>query len=206
MTDGARGTAGRVQSDVIAAAFRGGAALVVVRERQWEASEWRALRDALAPLRARGLRLIASRRLDLVLALGLDGVHLGADAVPVREARAWLGPEAWIGYSAHSGDEAARAARDGASYVALSPVFATASKPGQPGRGCAWLAEALRGLTVPVLALGGITPPRVPAVCAAGAWGVAVVSAIGAAPDPERAAREFCTVLARIHPGSQEAR
>jgi thiamine-phosphate pyrophosphorylase len=196
MSDGARGTAGRAQAAVIAAAFRGGARFVVLRERHWEVSEWRALCSELAELRAQGLRLVASRRLDLARALGLDGVHLGAEAVPVREARAWLGPDAWIGYSAHSGAEAKRAAEEGASYVTLSPVYATSSKPGAEGRGCAWLAEELRGLDVPAFALGGITAQRVPEVRAAGAWGVAVVSAIGAAPDPERAARELCTVLA----------
>jgi thiamine-phosphate pyrophosphorylase len=202
MTDGERGTAGRSQAEVIAAAFRGGTGLVVVRERHWEARAWRALLGELAGARARGLRVLASRRLDLARALGLDGVHLGADAVPVSQARDWLGPDAWIGYSAHSRDEAAGAARDGASYVTLSPIFATGSKPGDPGRGCAWLAAALRDLPVPALALGGITPARVPEVCAAGAWGVAVVSALGGAPDPERAAREFCTVLARTRPGA----
>jgi thiamine-phosphate pyrophosphorylase len=202
MTDGERGTAGRSQAAVIAAAFRGGAGMVVVRERHWEVSDWRALLAALAAERVRGLRLLASRRLDLVRALGLDGVHLGSDAVSVREARAWLGPATWIGYSAHSREEAAAAARDGADYATLSPIFATRSKPGDPGRGCAWLAEALRGLTIPALALGGIEPARVGEVCAAGAWGVAAVSALGAAPDPERSAREFCTVLARNPSGS----
>jgi thiamine-phosphate pyrophosphorylase len=200
MTDGERGTGGRAQETVIAAAFRGGAGLAVIRERHWEAVQWRALRDALAPLRARGLLLLASRRLDLVRALGLDGVQLGADAIPVREARGWLGPAACIGYSAHSAEEAASAAAEGASFVVLSPIYPTASKPGAPGRGCRWLAQAVRGLPIPALALGGLTPERAAETRAAGAWGVAVVSAIGAVPDPERAAREFCTVLGPREP------
>jgi thiamine-phosphate pyrophosphorylase len=62
----------------------------------------------------------------------------------------------------------------------------------------------VRDLPIPALALGGLTPERVAEVCAAGAWGVAAVSALGAAPDPERAAREFCTVLARARPGAQD--
>ena len=206
MTDGARGSGGRSQGAVIAAAFRGGAQLVVVRERDWEATGWRALCRELAPLRARGLRLVASRRLDLARAFALDGVHLGADAVPVREARAWLGPEAWIGYSAHSGEEARAAAAAGASYVTLSPIYATGSKPGTPGRGPQWLRESLRGLAIPALALGGVSPERVPELIAAGAWGVAAVSALGAAPDPERSAREFCTVLDLAPPAAQEIR
>jgi thiamine-phosphate pyrophosphorylase len=206
MTDGARGTAGRPQAEVIAAAFRGGTGLVVVRELEWEARDWRALCAALQAPRSRGLKLVASRRLDLVRAFALDGVQLGADGIAVHEARAWLGPSAWIGYSAHSGAEAAAAARAGADYAMLSPVYATASKPGAAGRGCDWLAAELRDLQIPVLALGGVTAARAAEVCAAGAWGVAAVSAIGAAADPERAAREFCKVLDRTPPQLPEVR
>ncbi len=195
ITDAARGTAGRPQAEVIARAFRGGATMVVLRERQRDAASWRTLVTELAPLRGQGLRLLASRRLDLARALELDGVHLAADAVPVDEARAWLGPEACIGYSAHAGDEARAAARAGASYVTLSPIHATPSKPGVPGRGLDWLARATRGLEVPALALGGMTPERVGPALSAGAWGVAAVSAIGAADDPERAARAFVQAL-----------
>jgi thiamine-phosphate pyrophosphorylase len=196
MTDGPRGTAGRPLAEVLRAAFGGGLRMAVVRERDWDARAWRELLRALAPERERGLRLLASRRIDLARALGLDGVQLGADAVPVAEARSWLGPAAWIGYSAHSADEALEAARAGASFVTLSPIFATDSKPGTAARGCDWLARSLRGVPVPVLALGGITPARTAEVLAAGAHGVACVSALGAAPDPGRSAREFCKVLA----------
>jgi thiamine-phosphate pyrophosphorylase len=196
MSDGERGSAGRPLAQVLRAAFAGGLRMAVIRERDWDALAWRGLLRELAPQRAGGLRILASRRLDLARALGLDGVQLGADAVPVAQARRWLGPSAWIGYSAHSADEAAGAAREGASFVTLSPVFATDSKPGAPAQGCDWLARSLRGVPVPVFALGGITAERAAEVLAAGAHGVACVSAIGAAPDPERSAREFCTVLA----------
>jgi thiamine-phosphate diphosphorylase len=141
------------------------------------------------------LRVLTSRRLDLVRALGLDGVQLAADAVPVDEARRWLGPDIWIGYSAHSGQEARLAAARGVSFVTLSPIHDTESKPGTPGRGTGWLANETRGLSVPALALGGMTADRAGAALAAGAWGVAAVSAIGAASDPERAAREFTKVV-----------
>ncbi|MCH6563039.1 MAG: thiamine phosphate synthase [Myxococcales bacterium] len=73
----------------------------------------------------------------------------------------------------------------------LSPIYPTSSKPGAPGRGLVWLAQAVRGLGVPVLALGGLTPARTCEVLQAGAWGVAAVTAIGAAADVELAATEF---------------
>lgn len=196
MSDGARGTGGRPLLDVIEALARGGVELVVLREREWTGARWTDAARRLEPARARGLRVVASRRLDVARALGLDGVHLGREAVPVREARDFLGPAALIGYSAHDGAEARRAAADGASYVTLSPIYATDSKPGSPGRGPDWLRAETRDLPVPALALGGLTAARTREVLAAGAFGVAAVGALGAAPDPEAAAREFRRALA----------
>jgi thiamine-phosphate pyrophosphorylase len=190
ITDGKRGRAGRPQDEVIRAAFEGGVEAVVVRE-----PDPAALLERLAPLRERGLRVLVSRRLDLARAFELDGVHLAADAVPVAEARGWLPPGSWIGYSAHSGEEARRVASAGASYVTLSPVYATGSKPGARGRGAEWLRESLTDLAIPALALGGVTPGCAEEILKAGAWGVAAVSAIGAAPDVGRAATEFREVI-----------
>ena len=195
-TDGARGRGGRDQLDVIERLARGGVEAVVLREREWSVGEWRCCVERLAPLRARGLRVLASRRLDLVRALGLDGVHLGAEAVPVAEARAFLGPAALVGYSAHDGEEARAAEKAGASYVTLSPIYATGSKPDAPPRGAAWLEESASGLGIPALALGGVTADRVPELRAAGAWGVVAIAALGAAAEPEAAAREFRRALA----------
>lgn len=195
-SDGERGRAGRDQIEVIERLARGGVELVVLRERDWSAVRWSDCAARLAQPRAAGLRVLASRRLDLARALGLDGVHLGAEAVPVREARAFLGPHALIGYSAHDAAEARRAAADGASYVTLSPIFPTSSKPDAAPRGCAWLRSAVESLAIPALALGGVTPARVAEVRAAGAWGIVAISALGGAPDPEAAAREFRRALA----------
>lgn len=196
MSDGARGTAGRPLLDVIEALARGGVELVVLRERNWTGADWTDAARRLESVRGRGLRVLASRRLDVARALSLDGVHLGREAVPVREARDFLGPDALIGYSAHDGAEARLAAADGASYVTLSPVYATDSKPEAPARGTDWLRAESRDLPVPALALGGLTPARVGEILAAGAFGVAAVGALGAAPDPETAAREFRRALA----------
>ena len=122
ITDTARGSGGRPLAEVIARAAAGGVGAVVLRERSLETAALGQLIEDLEPLRATGLRVLVSRRLDLARAFGLDGVHLAAGAVPIPEARTWLGADAWIGYSAHSGAEARRAAREGASYVTLSPI------------------------------------------------------------------------------------
>ena len=198
ISDGERGSAGRPLLDVLERAVAGGLRAVVLRERRLSTAELAALIEATLPLRERGVRLLVSRRLDLARAYGLDGVHLAADAVPVARARAWLGPAALVGYSAHSGAEARRVADEGASYVTLSPIYATASKPGAPGRGLAWLLQATRDLQIPALALGGVTPARTEGMLKAGAWGVAAVSAIGASPDPAAAARAFGRVITEI--------
>jgi thiamine-phosphate diphosphorylase len=195
-TDGARGRGDRDALDVIERLARGGVEAVVLRERDWSIGEWRGCVERLAPLRARGLRVLAGRRLDLCRALGLDGVHLGAEAIPVADARAFLGPDALVGYSAHDPEEARAAAKAGASYVSLSPIYPTGSKPDAPARGAAWLARSVSGLTIPALALGGVTPERVPELHAAGAHGVVAIAALGAAADPEAAAREFRRALA----------
>ena len=190
-TDSKRGTAGRELAEVIEAAARGGVGGVVLREPALAIEELAALLDRLRPLRSAGVKLVVSRRLDLVRAYDLDGIQLGADAVPVAEVRASLGPAAIVGYSAHSAEEAREVAAAGASYVTLSPIYPTSSKPGVPGRGLEWLAGSTRLLSIPALALGGVTAQRTPELIRAGAWGVAVVSAIGAAPDVESAARKF---------------
>jgi thiamine-phosphate pyrophosphorylase len=169
--------------------------MVILREPGASAAELAAWTGALAPFRAGGLRVLASRRLDWVRAFELDGVHLAADAIPVAEARAWLGPDALIGYSAHSPEEARRVEHGGASYVTLSPIYPTGSKPGAPGLGESWLAEAASEIGIPALALGGLDPSRVSGVLGAGAWGVAAVAALGAAADIEGAAREFAAAL-----------
>ena len=194
ITDGDRGTGGRPLLQVIEQACAGGVEAVVLRERLLPDLALAALCRALQPLRP-GLKVIVSRRLDVARALGLDGVHLARDAVDVATARAWLGERACIGYSAHSGEEAREVAAAGADYVTLSPIYATGSKPGAPGHGPEWLREAVRGLPIPAFALGGVTPARTDEILRAGAWGVAAVSAIGAAPVPLEAAAAFRQAL-----------
>ena len=191
VTDGERGSAGRPLREVCERAAAGGAAGILVRERKLATARLLELLRALLPLRGRGVALVVSRRLDLARALGLDGAQLTADSVDVASARRWLGSDALVGYSAHSGPEARRAARDGASYVMLSPIYPTESKPEAAPRGPVWLQEAVLDLPIPALALGGVSPARTREVLKAGAWGVAAVSAIGAAPDPAAAAERF---------------
>jgi thiamine-phosphate pyrophosphorylase len=127
----------------------------------------------------------------LARALGADGVHLGggSGSEAIAAARSELGGAALIGVSAHTPREAAAAARAGADYVTLSPIYATASKPGYgPSLGLTGLADSL-GAGLPVVALGGLGPEAVGSCRAAGAAGIAIMGGLMRAADPADATR-----------------
>ena len=139
--------------------------------------------------REHGARLLIHDRIDIALAVGADGVHVGVGSLPVAEARRVLGPEMLIGYSAHALDEALRAECAGADFVTFGPVYATPSKLkyGQP-LGLVKLAEAASSLRIPVFALGGVKITTIPEVMATGCHGAALISGVLSAADPHSAA------------------
>jgi thiamine-phosphate pyrophosphorylase len=132
-----------------------------------------------------GAKLLINDRIDIALAVGADGVHLGKAGLPLPEARRILGSERLIGYSAHSADEALQAQLCGADFVTLGPVYHTPSKAryGEP-LGLSALSEAARSVTIPIFALGGVKQATVAEVLSGGARGVALISAVMAAPNP----------------------
>jgi thiamine-phosphate pyrophosphorylase len=128
----------------------------------------------------------------VALACGADGVHLGQDDIRVGVARQIAPPGFIIGVSVGTVDEAVMAEQAGADYLALSPVFSTASKNNAgTGRGLGVLREIRRNVSVPVIAIGGINRDNVCDVIAAGADGVAVISVVVGSPDITAAAREL---------------
>ncbi len=180
---------------------------VQLRERGLEGAALLVLADTLRAAARRGaearggpVRFLVNRRADVALASGADGVHLGGDALPAARARALLGDDAWIGVSTHHPDEVAAAARAGASYAQLAPVFPPRSKPAtRPALGAEALAAAA-GHGLPVLAQGGITPENAGACLAAGAAGVAVTGWLLQAADPAAASAELRRALDRAAP------
>lgn len=135
-----------------------------------------------------GARCVVNDRTDLALAIGADGVHVGADDLPPAIARRLLGPTALVGATCRDAETARRLVAEGASYLGVGPVYASTTKAGLPDpigpRGIAAVAAAV---DVPVIAIGGVTAQAVPELLAAGAWGVAVVAAVYGAPDPAAA-------------------
>jgi thiamine-phosphate pyrophosphorylase len=182
-------------TDRVAAALAAGARWIWLRDRDLPPDERAALAQSLLGLvRAAGGRLTVGRDVDLAARIGADGVQLGA-ADAVAEARARLGPGALLGVSAHTLADVIAARAVGADYATLSPIFATASKPGYgPALGPAALTEAAR-TGLPVIALGGITPETLPACLEAGAAGVAVMGGVMRAEDPGAATRALLRAI-----------
>ncbi len=185
---------GRPLAEVVRLALRGGVTAVQLREKALGARRFlEEVRQLQAVLAGTGVPLFVNDRVDVALAAGADGVHVGQDDLPAAEARRLVGPAMLLGVSVATADEARKALSDGADYVSVSPVFLTPTKPD------AELAVGLEGVArvraaagdAPVLAIGGINAGNARAVVAAGSDGVAVVSAVMSAPDPEAAAADL---------------
>jgi thiamine-phosphate pyrophosphorylase len=184
---------GRSIAFVVEAAVRGGVTAVQLREKSCGARDFvqlgRELKKLLAPLQ---VPLIVNDRVDIALAIGADGVHLGQQDLDSESARRLLGPDAIIGLSIETIAQARAAAPLDVDYLGVGPVFATATKTdAAPPLGLTGLAQVRAISRHAIVAIGGIGVENVRQVIHSGADGVAVVSAICAADDPERAARDL---------------
>lgn len=182
---------------VVRAAVAGGVTMVQVREKDGDARAFLAhTRELGAVLRTLGVPLIVNDRVDVALAAGADGVHVGQGDLPCAEVRRLVGPHRLVGVSVGSVDEAQQAERAGADYLGVSPIFATPTKPDAPPPvGLEGLRAIRSAVRLPLVAIGGIHAGNAAQILAAGADGIAVVSAIMAAPDPTAAARELRACL-----------
>jgi thiamine-phosphate pyrophosphorylase len=187
-------------TDAVSAAIDGGVDLVQLREKEMEDGDFHELADELRLLcAARDVPFVVNDRAFAARLAGADGVHVGQEDLSVAEARAIVGPDAFVGVSTHDAEELARALTDGADYVGVGSVFPTATK----GRdvtvsGAAALAPlALRAEAagVPAFAIGGITPDNAGEVVAAGFRRIAVCAGILATDDPAAAARRLAALL-----------
>jgi thiamine-phosphate pyrophosphorylase len=184
-------TARRGLLETVAAAIAGGVTIVQLRQKDGPArlmaEAGRSLQALLAP---HGIPLIVNDRVDVAQAIGADGIHVGQDDLPPAAARAMLGPDAIIGLSVTREEELGTFDSAVTDYVGLSPIFPTGTKSDAgPALGEAGFAALRRRLSCPVVAIGGITAANAARAIAAGADGIAVVSAICAAADPRAAAR-----------------
>ncbi|HOX39384.1 MAG TPA: thiamine phosphate synthase [Candidatus Brocadiia bacterium] len=186
--------------DAIDASLRGGIRAVQLREKNLDGKSLLELAHrARGMTKERGASLIINSRIDVAMAVGADGVHLGARSISIVDARRIVGSEILIGYSAHSPQEARDAAEAGADYVFISPIYPTRKPYDVKPLGAAAVKETARLARIPVYALGGVNESNAAEVMAAGATGVAVISAILSSDDPESASRELLRAIRAAH-------
>ena len=178
-------------SDVVAAAVRGGVTSVQLREKTLDivafAELGRAIKELLLPL---GIPLIINDSVEVAAAVGADGLHVGQTDLPAEAARALLGANAAIGLSITAIEQLRKADVRFADYLGVGPIFATPTKPDAAApMGLDGLVAARAMTALPIVAIGGISQDNAAETMAAGANGIAVVSAIMGAADPEAAAR-----------------
>jgi thiamine-phosphate pyrophosphorylase len=165
---------------------RGGATLVQLREKQMSPKEfYEQAKAAVAVAEQCGVRLIINDRVDVALAVGANGVHLGQDDMPPDAARELLGPKAVVGYSTHNIEQAIEASKLPIDYLAIGPIFTTSTKSDTaPVLGLEGLRTVRQTIgDLPLVAIGGITQANAPNVIQAGADSVAVISALLARPE-----------------------
>jgi thiamine-phosphate pyrophosphorylase len=178
-------------------ALRGGVRAVQLREKDLGIRDLLGVAYAVREVTRRyNAMLFVNGRVDVALAVGADGVHLGAADIPVQAARKAAGESVLIGASAHSVQEVRKAEQEGADFVTLGPIYETPSKLryGKP-IGIQPLLKLREGVSVPVFAIGGIRRDRVEEVLDAGAFGVAVISAVFASDDIKSTSEEFMRLL-----------
>ena len=187
---------GRDLVDILDAALAGGSRLIQLREKEWPSGRVLPLAERLrARCAAAGATFIVNDRVDLAVAAGADGVHVGQDDLPARAVRPLLRAGMILGVSTHSVAQARAAQADGADYIAVGSMFPTRSKAEFELVGTDLLRKLRGEIRVPLIGIGGITHANVGEVIAAGGDGVAVISAVCAAADPRAAAERFIALI-----------
>ncbi|MCC2259046.1 thiamine phosphate synthase [Intestinimonas aquisgranensis] len=182
--------AGVTLAQAVEAALDGGVTCLQLREKEASAGEILALARTLLPLcRARRVPLLINDRVDIALAAGADGVHLGQEDLPPPEARTLLGPDRILGATAHTVEEALRAQAEGADYLGVGAMFPTGTKTNTIPTSADTLKAICAAVSIPVVAIGGVTAQNLPTLAGTGIAGAAVVSAIFSQSDLTAAAR-----------------
>lgn len=183
---------GQGHAEIARAGIRGGARVIQLRDKALPARELYQVALKLRELtREAGVLFIVNDVVELAMAVGADGVHLGQDDFPVKDARRLLRADSIIGVSTHSMEEAVMAEADGADYIGFGPIFATSTKDAGEPKGLEGLMSIRDRIGIPIAAIGGINAANAKGVIEAGADAVAVISAVSGAEDVEKAAREI---------------
>lgn len=193
---------GRTDAEVARLAYEGGADAVQLRMKHADGREMlEQARQIAAAAREMERFFFVDDRVDVAMASGADGVHLGQSDMPVEDARRLMGDDAIIGVSVQSVEQAVDAVEGGADYVGVGAVFNTATKPdAKQAIGLGPVFEIRQAVDVPVVAIGGINRGNIQDVIRAGADAAAVVSAVVAQDDPRAAAHELRDLILKVRP------
>ena len=192
-----RRSRGRKLEEVVAQAVEQGVGMVQLREKDLSARDLYELGTRVKNAIAGRAKLILNDRVDVALALNADGVQLPEDGMPVADAMRIASPSMLIGRSVRSVGGAVEAQSDGADFLIAGTIFPSPSHPYGPTQGVDFLRALCREVSVPILAIGGVTTQNVAEVMEAGCSGVAVISAISEAEDPGAATRSLLDEMVR---------
>ncbi|MDP6495383.1 MAG: thiamine phosphate synthase [Dehalococcoidia bacterium] len=187
----------KLVEEVVRQAVDGGVGVVQLREKDLPSEQLLELANRLRSITAGKALLIVNDRVDVALASDADGVQLDEEAMPVSAVRRVAGEGLLIGRSIHGLEGALQAERDGADFLIAGTIFPSMSHPGGPTAGLELLKQLGKDIGIPFLAIGGVTVENAASVIRAGAFGVAVVGAIGGAEDPGQAARKLRETMER---------
>lgn len=180
-------------------ALQGGVTFLQLREKTLSDEEILAEARALLPLcRAHNVPLIINDNVDIALATGADGVHVGQEDLEAGTARQKLGPDKILGVSTHNVEEALRAEAQGADYLGVGAMFPTGTKKNVVPTSPETLRAICQAVSIPVVAIGGVSAENLPQLAGCGIAGAAVVSAIFSQPNCQTAARRLREILATI--------
>ena len=183
---------GRTLVDVVRESLDGGVTMIQLREKSLDEGKFlEEAKELQALCRERHVPFIVNDNVDIALAMDADGVHVGQDDMEALDARAKLGPDKLIGVSAHTVEEALLAEKQGADYLGVGAVFPTSSKSDVGEMSYETLKAICKAVSIPVVAIGGISGENVGKLAGSGICGVAVISAIYAAKDVKAAAADL---------------
>jgi thiamine-phosphate pyrophosphorylase len=178
-------------------AIRGGADTIQYRQKSGSTREMIRIAAQMKQVCSdQGVPLIVNDRVDVAIAAGADGVHLGQDDFPIPLAREFLGQEMIIGASASNMQEVEKCLLDGADYVGLGPIYPTTSKDDAGSvKGIDSLIQVVKAVPVPIIAIGGIGLDNVSEIVQTGVYGIAVISSVCCQEDPEQATKALYQML-----------
>lgn len=197
---------GRTDAETARLAYEGGADAVQLRMKHTDGREMLCQARQIASMAAENDRFFfVNDRVDIAMASGADGVHLGQSDMPVEDARRLMGDDAIIGVSVQTVEQAIEAVEGGADYLGVGSIFVTSTKKdAAQGLGLGAIFEIRQAVDVPVVAIGGINRGNIQDVIRAGADSAAVVSAVVAQEDPRAAAHELKDLILKVRPRVRE--